>query len=137
MSVYIQTHTPQFLYVERQDPKMANKELVKAAQTGNIEVLHKMLQENPLLLAEATISSPEPILLVATKARKLNFVRELIKHDPDAPRELSNDGFRAMDVASGIGDVEIVKELLKVTFSFFLLLRSSLFRRSEIQISRD
>ncbi|XP_057495417.1 ankyrin repeat-containing protein BDA1-like [Actinidia eriantha] len=93
---------------------MVNKELVKAAQTGNIEVLHKMLQENPLMLAEATLSSPEPILLVATKARQLNFVRELIKHDPDAPRELSNDGFRAMDVASGIGDVEIVKELLKV-----------------------
>ncbi|XP_059654281.1 ankyrin repeat-containing protein BDA1-like [Cornus florida] len=89
--------------------------LFEAAYTGNVELLHKLLQEKPLILVDVALTSPpESLLHVATKAGQLCFVCELIKHNPELARELSKDGFMPMDIASTVGNVEIVKELLRV-----------------------
>lgn len=49
---------------------------------------------------------------VATKAGQLGFVQEMISPNPESVRELNDDGFRSLDIASALGHVEIVKELL-------------------------
>ncbi|KAI8023483.1 Ankyrin repeat-containing protein BDA1 [Camellia lanceoleosa] len=87
--------------------------LSEAARTGNVGALQKLLQENPLILADFALTSPyENPLHIATKARQLVFVREIIKHNPEFASESNQDGFRPMDMASTFGYVEIVTELL-------------------------
>ncbi|XP_059651003.1 ankyrin repeat-containing protein ITN1-like [Cornus florida] len=91
------------------------QKLFEAAYTGNVELLRKSLQEKPLILIDVALTCPpESLLHVATKAGQLDFVRELIKHNPELARESSEDGFMPMDIASMAGNVEIVKELVKV-----------------------
>ncbi|KAI8023485.1 Ankyrin repeat-containing protein BDA1 [Camellia lanceoleosa] len=86
--------------------------LSEAARTGNVGALQKMLQENPLILADFALTSPyESPLHIATKARQLGFVQEIIKHNPEFASESNQDGFRPMDMASTFGYVEIVTEL--------------------------
>ncbi|CAL5340362.1 hypothetical protein CsSME_00024363 [Camellia sinensis var. sinensis] len=87
--------------------------LSEAARTGNVGALQKLLQENPLILADFALIFPyENPLHIATKARQLVFVREIIKHNPEFASESNQDGFRPMDMASTFGYVEIVTELL-------------------------
>ncbi|CAL5401344.1 unnamed protein product [Camellia sinensis] len=91
--------------------EMENR-LSEAARTGNVGALQKMLQENPLMLADFALTSPyESPLHIATKARQLGFVQEIIKHNPEFASESNQDGFRPMDMASTFGYVEIVTEL--------------------------
>uniref|UniRef100_A0A5B6YKW0 Putative Ankyrin repeat-containing protein n=1 Tax=Davidia involucrata TaxID=16924 RepID=A0A5B6YKW0_DAVIN len=93
-----------------------DKRLFEAARTGNIGSLQQLLEENPLILADFALISPhENPLHIATKAGQLVFVQEIIRHKPELARELNQDGFRPMDIASSLGYVEIVKELLTST----------------------
>ncbi|KAF5744262.1 Ankyrin repeat family protein [Tripterygium wilfordii] len=89
--------------------------LFEAARCGNVEVLRKSLQENSLILTEVvlTTSSKDTLLHVATKAKQLSFVRELLEQMPDLAHELDKDGYRPMDIAAVVGNVEIVAELNK------------------------
>uniref|UniRef100_A0A5B6YKP1 Putative Ankyrin repeat-containing protein n=1 Tax=Davidia involucrata TaxID=16924 RepID=A0A5B6YKP1_DAVIN len=92
------------------------KRLFEAARTGNIGSLQQLLEENPLILADFALISPhENPLHIATKAGQLVFVQEIIRHKPELARELNQDGFRPMDIASSLGYVEIVKEILTST----------------------
>ncbi|KAM7462607.1 hypothetical protein LguiA_030728 [Lonicera macranthoides] len=87
--------------------------LLEAARLGNVHLLSQLLQENPLLLSEVFLLSPnENPLHVATKANQLNFVHEIMKIKPELANELNNHGFRPLDIASACGHVEIVKALL-------------------------
>lgn len=51
-------------------------------------------------------------LNIAAKARQLHFVQEVIKIKPELANELSQDGFRPLEIASAYGHVEIIRELL-------------------------
>ncbi|XP_059651005.1 ankyrin repeat-containing protein BDA1-like isoform X2 [Cornus florida] len=91
------------------------KRLFEAAYTGNVELLHKLLQEKPLILIDVALTSPlESLLHVATKAGQLDFVRELIKRNPELAKESSKEGLMPLDIASMAGNVEIVIQLLRV-----------------------
>ncbi|CAI9786895.1 unnamed protein product [Fraxinus pennsylvanica] len=93
---------------------MDSKKLFDAARAGNVEVLVKFLDENPSILDDLRLISPsESLLHVATKARRLNFVHEVLKLDPEIAGELNNDGFRPLDIAVIMGALSIVKELLR------------------------
>lgn len=94
---------------------MATKMLLEdAARYGKLDVLDYLVKENPAAVADFKLKSPgQPLLHEATKCQHLRFVRELMKIDPDAPREMDRDGFRALDIAVIMGNLEIVKELLR------------------------
>lgn len=94
---------------------MATKMLLEdAARYGKLDILDYLVKENPAAVADFKLKSPDqPLLHEATKCQHLRFVRELMKIDPDAPREMDRDGFRALDIAVIIGNLEIVKELLR------------------------
>ncbi|XP_060672974.1 ankyrin repeat-containing protein BDA1-like [Ziziphus jujuba] len=87
--------------------------LFEAAIAGNINALHQLLDENPLILADSALISPhENPLHIATKAGQLGFVREMIRLRPESVRELNKDGFRPLDIAAALGHIEIVKEII-------------------------
>ncbi|XP_052191700.1 ankyrin repeat-containing protein BDA1-like [Diospyros lotus] len=88
--------------------------LVEAINAGNLQVLHQLLQENPFILTDISLlPPPEPLLCVATRAGRLNFVRELVRHRAELAKELNSDGLRPLDIAAVNGNVEIVRELVK------------------------
>lgn len=92
--------------------------LFEAALRDDVEALHKLIQENPLILSDYALISPhENPLHVATKAGQLEFVREIIKLKPENVTELNNEGFRPLDIASAFGHVEIVKELITSSYT--------------------
>ena len=92
--------------------------LVDAALTGNVEALRNLIEENPLLLSDSALVSPhENPLHVATKAGQLGFVREIVRRKPELVKESNREGFRPLDIASGLGHQEIVKELVTSTGS--------------------
>ncbi|XP_057979723.1 ankyrin repeat-containing protein BDA1-like [Malania oleifera] len=94
--------------------EMDRARLLDAARTGNVDLLHQLLQENPLILTDAALESPkETPLHAAAKAGQVGFMREVIKHKPEFAAELNNEGFRPMDIAAAMGNLEMVRELLK------------------------
>ncbi|KAJ0052796.1 hypothetical protein Pint_00074 [Pistacia integerrima] len=87
--------------------------LFEAARTGSVSALHQLLAENPLVLADSALISPhENPLHVATKAGQLAFVKEMIKQKADLVSQENQDGFRPLDIASVLGHVEIVEEII-------------------------
>ncbi|KAL8542635.1 hypothetical protein ACS0TY_003498 [Phlomoides rotata] len=71
----------------------------EAAHEGKLDVLHTLVQENPSILADIRLTSlPEWVLHVATKSGQLNFVKELLKMDPqpNIARNMNKDGFRPL-----------------------------------------
>ncbi|PON99753.1 Transmembrane protein [Trema orientale] len=92
---------------------MLHTRLFEASLSGDVEALHQLIKENPLILADYALVSPhENPLHIAIKAGKLGFVKEMLRLKPNLVRELNKDGFRPLDIASALGRVEIVKELI-------------------------
>lgn len=88
--------------------------LFEAARTGNVPLLHQLLFEKPLILADcALFSSQENPLHIAAKAGQLGFMQQVLAQRPDFARQVNADGFRPLDIASAIGYVDIVKEMIK------------------------
>lgn len=84
-------------------------EVFAAAREGKVEVLNRLLQQNPSILDEIRLTSlTESLLHAATKSGQLNFVVELLKVDGDVGGEVDKEGFRALDIAVIMGKVEIV-----------------------------
>ncbi|KAK9121032.1 hypothetical protein Syun_018649 [Stephania yunnanensis] len=91
--------------------------LFEAAQTGNVGTLFDLLKEHPLMLQTVTLTSRETPLHVAL-AGHLDFVEEVIRLKPEFAKQLNQDGFSPMHLASANGYSEIVKELLKIDASY-------------------
>lgn len=98
-----------------------DRRLIEAAQTGNVEDLHNLIKENPLLLRAAPLAGCETPLHIACIGGHTHFVREVLKLRPEFAEELNQDGFSPLHIASGNGDIEIVKELLQVNCSLCLI----------------
>ncbi|KAF5732269.1 putative Ankyrin repeat family protein [Tripterygium wilfordii] len=87
--------------------------LFEAAQIGNVNILHQLLAQNPLILNSITLLYSENPLHVASTAGHVEFVKEILRLKPDLAKELNRDGFSPMHMAAANGHVEITQELLK------------------------
>ncbi|CAN6575572.1 unnamed protein product [Malus baccata var. baccata] len=88
--------------------------LFDASQTGDVQLLHRLLAENPLLLHSLALTSTDNPLHVASIAGHVDFVKEIVRLKPDYVEELNRDGFSPMHIASANGHLEIVREMLRV-----------------------
>ncbi|KAL6291285.1 hypothetical protein ACE6H2_008795 [Prunus campanulata] len=88
--------------------------LFEASHTGDVQLLHKLLAENPLLLHSLALASTENPLHVASISGHVDFVKEIVRLKPAFVKELNQEGFSPMHIASANGYFEIVRELLKV-----------------------
>uniref|UniRef100_A0A7N0TFH9 PGG domain-containing protein n=1 Tax=Kalanchoe fedtschenkoi TaxID=63787 RepID=A0A7N0TFH9_KALFE len=93
---------------------MEEATLFRAARTGNIAELHKLMHQNPLILHTAALTSATNPLHVASLSGHVDFVRELILLHPEFVRELNQEGLSPLHLASAGGHLAVVKELLKV-----------------------
>ncbi|KAK4410906.1 hypothetical protein Sango_0163600 [Sesamum angolense] len=90
-----------------------DQRMLNAACSGDVNMLHQLLQENPFILSDYLLmNSHENPLTVATKANQLVFVREVLRLRAELAVELNQDGFRPLDVAAAYGHVEIAAEIL-------------------------
>ncbi|PQM39466.1 ankyrin repeat-containing protein BDA1 [Prunus yedoensis var. nudiflora] len=96
------------------EPTRMDIRLFEASHTGDVQLLHKLLAENPLLLHSLALASTENPLHVASIAGHVDFVKEIVRLKPAFVKELNQEGFSPMHIASANGYFEIVRELLKV-----------------------
>ncbi|XP_060675842.1 ankyrin repeat-containing protein BDA1-like [Ziziphus jujuba] len=89
--------------------------LFEAAQTGNIQILHELLAENPFILHTIELSSQgfNP-LDIASTAGHVEFVKEIIRLRPDFAKQVNQDGFSPIHIAAAIGNMDTVREFMKV-----------------------
>ncbi|KAI9176520.1 hypothetical protein LWI28_003818 [Acer negundo] len=90
------------------------RKLLEASLTGDVQNLHQLLRENPLILHRVSLVSSGNPLHVASAHGHIDFVKEITRLRPDFAKELNEDGFSPMHMASANGYLEIVRELLKV-----------------------
>ncbi|KAM1337482.1 hypothetical protein ACFX13_042421 [Malus domestica] len=88
--------------------------LSEASKTGDIQLLHQSMAENPLLLHNLALTSIENPLHVASLAGHVEFVQEIVKLRPAFVHEMNHDGFSPMHIAAANGYLEVVRELLRV-----------------------
>ena len=90
------------------------KRVFEAAQTGDVQKLQQLLEENPLILHASALASAGNPLHVASAYGHVDFVQEIINLRPDLAHEVNQDGFSPVHIASSIGHTGVVRELLKV-----------------------
>ncbi|CAI9780336.1 unnamed protein product [Fraxinus pennsylvanica] len=89
------------------------KKLSEASLQGKVELLHQILEEDPLILDKIIVLciSQTP-LHTASMLGHLNFVKELLNRKPELAAELDSNGCSPLHLAAAKGHVDIVKELL-------------------------
>ncbi|XP_061997553.1 uncharacterized protein LOC133715177 isoform X2 [Rosa rugosa] len=87
--------------------------LLEASQTGNVQLLHQLLRDDPQLLHNVLLASGENPLYVASAAGHVEFVEVVLELKPALAKVFNKDGFSPMDVASANGYLEIVRALQK------------------------
>ncbi|KAL5791654.1 hypothetical protein ACOSP7_000248 [Xanthoceras sorbifolium] len=90
------------------------RRLLEASLTGDIQNLHQLLRENPLILHTVSLASSGNPLHVASAYGHIDFVKEITRLRKDFAKELNADGFSPMHIASANGHLEVVRELLKM-----------------------
>lgn len=90
------------------------RRLIEATKKGDVEQLHKLIKDDPLLLSTAALGDGETPLHIACIAGHVGFVKEVLILGLEFAGEFNQDGLSPLHIASARGDVEIVKELLKV-----------------------
>lgn len=90
-----------------------DRRLHDAAHTGNVEDLHQLLRENPLILHTTALASAENPLHISSISGHVDFVKEVIRLKPDFIMELNQDGFSPIHMAAANGHREVLMELLK------------------------
>ncbi|XAR63277.1 hypothetical protein NMG60_11023163 [Bertholletia excelsa] len=95
--------------------------LVEAARMGDVELLHKLVEDDPLMLHSVALQGGETPLHIACKAGHLNFVQEILRLKQGFAKDLNHEGFSPLHFASANGYLDIVKELLRVDPSLCLV----------------
>ncbi|KAB2629789.1 ankyrin repeat-containing protein [Pyrus ussuriensis x Pyrus communis] len=95
-------------------PFAMDARLFDASRTGDVQLLHRLLAENPLLLHSLALTSTDNPLHVASIAGHVDFVKEIMRLKPEYVEELNHDGFSPIHIASANGYLEIVREMLRV-----------------------
>ena len=84
-----------------------------AACNGDVGALQKLLQEDPLVLSKATMStSSDSPLHIAAMLGHTDFAKLVISRNPELSRELDQQGHTPIHLASFKGHLQIVTELL-------------------------
>ncbi|PKI33127.1 ankyrin repeat-containing protein BDA1-like isoform X1 [Punica granatum] len=89
--------------------------LADAARTGNIEHLHSLGKNDPLILNRAAVEGGQTPLHVAALADQVEFTREILKVRPKLAEEMNPDGLTPWHIASANGNLEMVRELLNLS----------------------
>ena len=89
-----------------------DRRLLDAAQAGNVDALHQLLRENPLILHTTALASAENPLHISSISGQVDFVKELMRLKPDFTKELNQDGFSPIHMAAANGNQDVVMELL-------------------------
>lgn len=104
-------HTNTYLLL-RMDPRFFG-----AVRSGDLTSLHALLTEDPLILDRISLNSVENPLHVSSFSGQTQITREMVCRKPAFARELNQDGFSLMHIASANGHVE----LLRVGYDICLL----------------
>ncbi|XP_047173491.1 ankyrin-1-like [Vigna umbellata] len=88
--------------------------MTKAAETGNVDELERLMREDILVLDSIALHGAQTPLHIASMCGHVSFVQEMLKLKKQFVYELNQDGFTAMHLASANGHVQVVLELLKV-----------------------
>ncbi|TXG55651.1 hypothetical protein EZV62_020907 [Acer yangbiense] len=85
-----------------------------AACNGDVGALQKLLQEDPLVLSEATLStcSSNSPLHIAALLGHTDFTKLVMSLNPELSTELNHQGYSPIHLASFKGHLQIVTELL-------------------------
>ncbi|PKI55644.1 hypothetical protein CRG98_023955 [Punica granatum] len=81
--------------------------LSEAARTGNIEYLHYLVQNDPLILETAALEVGQTPLHVAALAGQVGFAHEILKLRPELAEEMNPDGLTPLHIASAKGNLEM------------------------------
>ncbi|KAL3537094.1 hypothetical protein ACH5RR_000460 [Cinchona calisaya] len=98
-----------------------DRRLLEAARTGNLQQLHKLIEDDPLMLNTVALAGGETPLHIACTAGHHNFVKEIIQLRKQSAEELNQNGLSPLHIASGNGNIEIVEELLTIDHHLCLL----------------
>ncbi|KAK3433928.1 ankyrin repeat-containing protein ITN1-like [Eucalyptus grandis] len=79
--------------------------LFEASHTGDVDQLCSLVRENDLILDVASLVNGYD---------HVNFVTEILKLKMELADELNQDGFSPLHIAAARGDVDIVRQLLKM-----------------------
>ncbi|VVB03378.1 unnamed protein product [Arabis nemorensis] len=91
-----------------------DQRLFEAARLGDITTLELLHQEDPLLLDRLSLSSQENPLHVSAFAGKAAFTAKILSLKPELALERNQQGFSPLHIASASGEIEVVRELLRV-----------------------
>ncbi|KFK37276.1 hypothetical protein AALP_AA4G236100 [Arabis alpina] len=91
-----------------------DQRLFVAARLGDIATLELLLREDPLLLDRLSLSSQENPLHVAAFAGQADFAAKILSLKPELALEPNQQGFSPLHIASASGEIEVVRELLRV-----------------------
>ena len=91
-----------------------DQSLLEDSQTGNTQLLHHLLANDPMILHRVSLSSAENPLHVASMAGHVSFAAEILRLMPDFAAQINEEGFSPMHLASANGHVAIVRELARV-----------------------
>ncbi|GKV45951.1 hypothetical protein SLEP1_g52975 [Rubroshorea leprosula] len=105
--------------------------LFEAATLGDVAELKALQNEDKLILRRVSLSSTtETPPHVASLARHVDFVREIMKQLPSFAQELNKDGFAPIHLATAAGHLEVVRELWNKGDSDLCLLKDKAGRTS-------
>ncbi|XP_022764284.1 ankyrin repeat-containing protein BDA1-like [Durio zibethinus] len=89
--------------------------MIEAAQTGNINAMYELIQEDPYVLEHIDqVPFVDTPLHVAACAGQVDFVMEMMNLKPSFARKLNKGGFTPMHLALQNEKIQVVLQLLKV-----------------------
>ena len=99
--------------------------LEKASLAGDVDELHRLLQEDSLLLQQAPLRPANNPLHIAAALGHAEFVKEILVHKPKFATDFNIRGLTALHLACANGHLLVVKKFLQADI------------RSEVCTSRD
>ncbi|XVF75409.1 hypothetical protein PTKIN_Ptkin13bG0186100 [Pterospermum kingtungense] len=89
--------------------------IIEAAQTGNINLLYELIQEDPYLFERIDqVPFLDTPLHIAAFAGHVDFVMEMINSKPSFAKKLNQAGLRTMHLALQNEQIQVVIRLLRV-----------------------
>ncbi|KAL9227256.1 hypothetical protein vseg_002969 [Gypsophila vaccaria] len=91
--------------------------LFDSAKRGDVEELHKLLEEQPLILHHVPITCSENPLHFSCTAGHFDFTKAVLEQKPDLAGQMNAHGYSPLHLASANGQIQIVKEIIRVDSS--------------------
>ncbi|KAL7188455.1 hypothetical protein ACSBR1_038333 [Camellia fascicularis] len=99
-----------------------DERLIGVAQTGDVEALYNLIQQDPFVLDKVDqVTFVDTPLHVAISANQTNFAKEIASLKPSFVVKLNQYGYSPIQLASMVEQAEIVKELITIDPKLCLL----------------